>query len=199
MSCLVHKISENVRKKLIKARGDVLKCLFRQICSVHGLRGPKKHANIHVWGAEIREYFLKSDSKQWIDPQNIWQLIVAALLRTFYHFHVCSNNKHFLLLEFTRPACSPQTSWTVFPHISSCKCQCPHTSGSFFLNIKQNNDDVLVYVSPSREFSKMAISFIMSRVCFCCGAVVKIVSASSGGCMKKHTHTHSAAADLFPE
>lgn len=85
-------------------------------------------------------------------------------------------------------------------HISPCKCQRPHTSGSLFLNIKENNDDVLVYISLPGDFSKRVISFIMSRVCSCCRAVVKIVS-TSGGCIKKK---QPAAAgfqppDLSPE
>lgn len=114
------------------------------------------------------------------------------LLITLHRFIDCVPiilNKHFLL-QYVPPPIHTQ-SWTVYPHISSCKCHYPHTSGSLFLNIKENNDDVLVYVSLSREFSKMVISFIMSRVCCCCRAVVKIVSAS-GGCIK------NAAAGFQP-
>lgn len=66
-------------------------------------------------------------------------------------------------------------------------------------NIKANNDDVLVYGSLLGEFSKMAISFIMSRVCCCCRAIVKIVSAS-GGCIKKKTaQPPFNRPDLFSE
>lgn len=92
----------------------------------------------------------------------------------------------------------PPPLQTVTAHISSCKCQCPHTSASFFLNIKQNNDDVLVCVFLSRELGKMAISFIMSHVCFCCGAVVKIVSASRGCIKKTHYSGVSTGLIYFP-
>lgn len=109
-------------------------------------------------------------------------------------------SKNFSPIEFFQtfthsPRRPPQTSWTVSPHISSCKCQRPHTSGSVFPNIKANNDDVLVYGSLRGELGKMAISFIMSRVCCCCRTIVKIVSAS-GGCIKKKTKKNTQRSGL---
>lgn len=136
------------------------------------------------WGSSFNFLTLLSFSRP--------RALIIALEQTFLH---CSSPPDLHAAPFS----PSQTSWTVSPHISSCKCQCPHTSGSFLLNIKQNNDDVLVYVSLSREFSKMVISFIMSRVCFCCGAVVKIVSASRGCIKKTHCSEVSTGPDLFPE
>lgn len=135
---------------------------------------------IHIlffYQAEVRfttRFWLESESFESTDSSFCFQSFSNLLSPSWLWALITA-----LKLNYTRPACCPphsypqQTSWTVPPRISSCKCQCPHTSGSFFLNIKQNNDDLLVYVSLLREFSEMAISFIMSHVCFCCACCCK--------------------------
>lgn len=45
----------------------------------------------------------------------------------------------------------------------------------------------------------MVISFIMSRLCSCCRAVVKIVSTSGGCIKKKPTAAGFQLPDLSPE
>lgn len=115
----------------------------------------------------------------------------AAVFITFLHWGLLTT------LVFLPTLLAPHTHPELYLNILSPANVSVHIRLTrFSLNIKANNDDVLVFGSLFREFGKIVVSFIMSRVCCCCSAIVKIVSAS-GQCIKKKQRSRLSTGLIY--